>query len=120
MKAGGFSAPRSSLCFLPSCELLRTPLPRSSVNRAGSWANKPSQAPSEACSNHTGSRRSACGLLRGLLLLLLLLMVLAGEVLRPGHDDHNGRCHAPPRGKQPGHSYQVRSGEHFTEESDIG
>src|SRR5215218_4298198 len=64
-------------------------------------------------------RSSDCGL-RSSLLPLLLLPVLAGKVLRPGHDDHYDRSHAPPYGKQPGHSYQVRSSEHFTEEPGIG
>src|SRR5215203_4708306 len=92
----------------PASELPRTLIPRTSVNKAA-------QASSEARSDYTrGGRRY----LR--LLWVLLLSVLAREVLRTVQNDHHDRSNAPPRGKQPRHSWQVRSREHFTEESRIG
>src|SRR5215210_1396368 len=92
----------------PASELRRIPL-------LGTPVNKAAQASLEARSDYTrGGRRY----LR--LLWVLLLSVLAREVLRTVQNDHHDRSNAPPRGKQPRHSWQVRSREHFTEESRIG
>src|SRR5215218_2744298 len=85
------------------------------ITLLGTWVNKAAQASSETRSDYTrGGRRY----LR--LLWVLLLSVLAREVLRTVQNDHHDRSNAPPRGKQPRHSWQVRSREHFTEESRIG
>src|SRR5215204_498197 len=79
------------MSLFPNRELPRTPVWRSSQNSYSThFVNKLRQAPSQAPSDHTGSR-IACGLLRG----LLLLSVLAREVRRPVHDDQNNRHHAP-------------------------
>src|SRR5918995_1238485 len=83
----------------------RMPKRRSSQNTYSThFVNKLRQAPSQAPSDHTGSR-IACGLLRG----LLLLSVLAREVRRPVHDDQNNRHHAPQRCIQPSLAHRVCS-----------
>src|SRR5215204_88480 len=94
-------------------ELRHGEVPR--IPLLGTWVNKAAQASSETRSDYTrGGRRY----LR--LLWVLLLSVLAREVLRTVQNDHYDRSNAPPRSKQPRHSWQVRSREHFTEESRIG